>query len=93
MRIYKYFLSLGRRQTLYMPPGAVILTVQLQDQIPTLWAIVNPDEASSEARTFCIYGTGADLPEKAERYIGTVQLNGFVWHVFEKPLDKSLVTK
>ena len=69
-----------------MPKGAEILSVQVQDGLPTLWALVDPD-APKERRGFLVVGTGWKLSHEwfsqARIFIGTVQLGGFVWHIFE----------
>ena len=66
-----------------MPLNAEILCVQLQDNIPTLWALVETEEPK---RIFDIltYYTG-DLIDKKGQYIGTYQLAGLVYHVFVRP--------
>ncbi len=70
-----------------MPIGAKILTVQTQNDIPCLWALVDP-QAETEGRNIEIFGTGhpvlSDLGT-AREYIGTFQMhNGtLVFHVFE----------
>ena len=67
-----------------MPLNAEILCVQLQDHIPTLWALVETEEPK---RTFNIltYYTGDVLIDKKGQYIGTYQLAGLVHHVFVRP--------
>ncbi len=55
--IYKYTLD-SQDCTLQLPKGAEILTVQLQNQIPNLWALVNPNTSESEERHISIVGTG-----------------------------------
>ena len=59
--IYKYTLD-SHDCTLQLPKGAEILTVQLQNQIPTLWALVNPMTVTEE-RHICIVGTGWDVED------------------------------
>jgi len=66
-----------------MPAGAKILTMQLQDHQPTLWAVVDPD-APKEPRQLHIVGTGQAVPAGELTYLGTWQSNGFVFHVFEE---------
>jgi len=47
-----------------------------------MWAEVDPyDEGDS--RTFRIVGTGFEVRDGLV-YIGTVQMDGFVWHVYEE---------
>jgi hypothetical protein len=76
--------------SLYMPKGAEILTIQIdqKNNHPTIWAIVDP-EAESETRWFELFGTGHTIPENMgveRKYIGTYQYQRgeFVGHLFEK---------
>ena len=85
MKIFKYQLEITDEQTVLMPIGANILSLQLQNGIPCVWALV--DEISGdEERTFFTYGTGNPIDpfSKSERkFLGTYQLNnGLVFHVF-----------
>ena len=82
--IYKYTLEVTDEQEVKMPAGAQILCVQVQHGRPTLWALVDP-EKKLEDRRFFVHGTGNPIHSdaKVKCYIGTVQINGFVWHVFE----------
>lgn len=83
--IYKYPLKLGAT-TLTMPLVADILCVQIQNHLICLWAEVADPDGPSKSREFVVLGTGHDIPERAgtsRMYIGTVQHNEFVWHVFE----------
>ena len=79
-------------QGVTMPEGAEILTVQIQNDVPYLWALVDP-EARTEIRGIAMFGTGHPIDYDigaSGRYISTFQLrNGeLVFHVFEN-LDKS----
>jgi hypothetical protein len=78
--IYKYTLH-SQDCTLQLPKGAELLTVQLQNQIPTLWALVNPMTVTEE-RHICIVGTGWEVEDNM-KYITTYMDGYFVWHVFE----------
>lgn len=86
--IWKTALELANFQTLRLPAGAELLTVQMQHgYIPTLWAAVDP-KRPLEDRHIAIYGTGFDMPDVPGSYIGTVQESAggalsMVWHVFE----------
>lgn len=83
--IWKYSLNKHNSVThLTMPYNAIILCVQLQHGIPTLWALVDKDEEMTKVRHISIYGTGWELSDKVGMYIGTYQDEGFVWHVFEE---------
>lgn len=69
--------------TLTMPTGAIILSLQMQDNEPVMWAYVNPEE-TPERRHFMIVGTGHKFggPGVGD-YVGTFQWGQFVGHVFE----------
>ena len=82
--IWKYPIDTTSCHEIEMPLNAKILCVQLQDHIPTLWALVETEETK---RIFDIltYYTGDDLIDKKIQYIGTYQLAGLVYHVFVRP--------
>lgn len=86
--IWKYDLELVDRQTLKLPSGAQILTVQMQGDTPRLWALVDPERELAERR-ISIYGTGNPVPtdQQADGYISTFQLydGGLIFHVFKTP--------
>lgn len=42
--IYKYPLSLTNSQEIVMPVDAQILTAQLQNNMPCLWALIDTDK-------------------------------------------------
>ena len=86
--IYKYPLRITDVQNISLPIGAEILTVQAQNDIPCLWALVNPNEKGTEIRTFEIFGTGHPVGYDmgvSRNYISTFQINdgSLVFHIFE----------
>lgn len=85
LTIYKYSLEITDRQVLEMPTNSEILTVQLQREVPCLWAVVDTDEKVKEKRIIRIIGTGNIVPKCYLDYIGTFQMVGgdLIWHVFE----------
>jgi len=87
MKIWKYRLPLKVVNTVTLPQGAEILQFQAQGKDVVFWAIVD-ENAPVKERTFHLVGTGWELPktdyEDGIVYLGTVQLGGFVWHVFEE---------
>jgi len=87
MRIFKYQLKFpADEQKIEMPANAGIISCQVQEGAITLWAIVDPDAKPVE-RFFTVLGTGHAFFEGSNRqlhHLGTVQLDGFVWHVFEE---------
>lgn len=77
--IYKYDL----KRIVLMPDGAEILSLQMQDGDPRLWAKVDPDRPQV-ARHFEWYGTGHPISDNPGAYVGTIQARiGLVFHVFE----------
>jgi hypothetical protein len=70
-----------------MPKGAEVLTIQCQNDVPTIWALVNPN-AEKEERYFELFGTGHDVPCDMgieRKYINTFQMkDGLVFHLFER---------
>jgi hypothetical protein len=85
--IFKYPFHTEDQIDLQMPKGAKVLCVQLQAQVPCIWALVDTDQPL-EMRSFLVYGTGHQLlPEAFEKtYIGTYQefQGALVFHVFER---------
>jgi hypothetical protein len=61
--------------TLDMPIGAKVLTVQIQQGIPCIWALVDTN-TKTEHRRFRIAGTNHDLTDAIDRlkYVGSFQL-------------------
>lgn len=80
--IYKYALQTTRTQTIRMPADGRILAVQIQNDAPYIWVECDPDFITVSNRTFAVVGTGHDVPEDGA-YIGTWQIAGFVWHLYE----------
>ncbi len=83
-KIYKYKLEIiSERQRIEAPFIMKDLSIQLQNGIPCLWAAVNTD-SDLILYEIIIVGTGCEVPQDAEEYIGTVQIGQFVWHFFKK---------
>lgn len=66
-----------------LPEGAEILDIQVQNDMPVMWALVNP-EAPKKNLLFRVFATGEKMlsPERW-KYVGTFQKGWFVGHVFE----------
>jgi len=86
--IWKFPLQSADQQTIKMPAGAELLSVQVQRETVCLWAKVDP-EAAREPRVIAIFGTGHELPEDEStfrlEFIDTFQLHdgALVFHAFE----------
>ncbi len=80
--IWKYPLDLADDiQEIEMPAGARVVSVAMQGDSPTIWALVHPEQPL-EKRHFSIHGTGHAIPN-GEGYLGACLAPPFVWHVFE----------
>lgn len=82
--ICKFPLVLTDMQEITVPAGAQLLTVQLQDETPCLWALVDGYAGLTETRTIEIHGTGNPILSGLRQYVATFQQPPFVWHVFER---------
>ena len=84
--IWKFKLEVTDGQSIPMPIGAEILTVQTQNDQPCLWALVDPN-AEVENRYIEIFGTGHPVADKGiwRKYISSFQKRDgrLVFHVFE----------
>ena len=85
MRIWKWTLALTDVQTLEMPVGAGILTVQTQGDMPQLWAICDEKATGKDKRHIAFFGTGNPMPDEPGEYISTFQVydGALVFHAFE----------
>lgn len=85
LKIWKWELKETDEQTISLPAGAKILTVQVQSRTPCLWALCDVEVGIAAPRRISIYGTGHPIPSAPGRYISTFQLleGRLVFHVFE----------
>jgi hypothetical protein len=85
-KIWKYILEITDQQYLQLPMGARILSVANQNESLVLYALVNPEEQTTENFVVQIFGTGNPIErlDPMSKFIGTVVMeNGkLVWHVF-----------
>lgn len=81
--IQKYPLS-DFCETISMPQGAQVLTVESKGGGTFVWALVDTDKPM-EKRTFATIGTGHDAGKYDGEliYINTLFKGVFVWHIFE----------
>lgn len=79
--VYKYPLQVLDDQVIRMPLDAQICSIQVQNNIPTLWAVVDDNLAEINFNIITI-GTGQYFKPDGLIYLGTYQLVGFVGHVF-----------
>lgn len=85
-QIWKFILE-PNQSSITMPDGSEILTVQMQDDKPCIWALVNPLNTPT-VRYFEVYGTGHSIHYDMgieRKYINTFQPGkGLVFHLFER---------
>jgi hypothetical protein len=84
--IWKFTLEVNGEQRVTMPIGARLLTVQVQNDVPCLWAIVDTSNIKPEDHIIKMYGTGHEHKEIDGTYLGTFQMmvgSALVFHVFE----------
>lgn len=81
MKIFKYPLQIATTQSVFMPEGAKILSIQTQFDQVCIWAMVDEDKRPTQ-RFFQIIGTGQGF-DTNRKYLATVQQGSFVWHIFE----------
>lgn len=80
--IHKHRLKVTDRQTILAPAALRSLSVHNQDGTLCLWAAVD-DEAKYAEHEIFVVGTGSPAGHVAGRqFVGTVFLDGDVWHVF-----------
>lgn len=79
--IWKWVLPVQAEFELEMPVFPQLLTVQLQDNTPVLWAIVSPEMTKEGHKFYCV-GTGHEFIDHNKQYIGTVQDGPLVLHYF-----------
>jgi hypothetical protein len=82
--IWKFPVEVADRFVVPMPSGAEVLSVQMQNDVPVMWARVD-DTAPVVDREFAVHGTGHPVPSNRGRFIGSFQMLGgrLVFHLFE----------
>lgn len=84
-RIWKYPMT-NRTSFIDMPPGARVLSCQMQGDLPCFWVLVDADDdMPTTARQFTAIETGGKMPYPPHRlqFIATVQADALVFHIFE----------
>ncbi len=83
VRIYKYSIPIQDDFTLEIPESAQVLSVDVVDNQPRLWILVDPHEDFT-TRRFVTVPTGEEFNGEGN-FIGTYLLSGgaLVFHLFE----------
>lgn len=86
--IWKYQLAVTDEQLIEMPVTPKLLSVAVQNNVPCLWAVVDPKKFLKKYKIY-IFGTGEPFPDNDPgffnlKFIGTFMLldGSFVGHVF-----------
>lgn len=82
--MWKYALNMTDDQVVMMPRGASVLSFQIQNEVPTIWSLVDSDQPTVSRRVI-IVGTGHDASDtNGMFYVGTAQFGGgsLVLHLF-----------
>lgn len=89
--IWKFPIKVMDFQTVEMPLGAQIISVQPQNGVLCMWALVDSEQNKKELRRLWVFGTGNPIEGSAYDafhqgkmiHLATVKDGSFVWHVFE----------
>ena len=90
MKIYKFEVPMSGEVITYNAPFRRVLTAQIQGDKVMVWAelldgIDKEHPVENTNLHFVLIGTGWEIPDDFLlywTYIGTVQKDGFVWHVY-----------
>jgi hypothetical protein len=82
--IYKYPITPDENGEVLIAAGGTfkLLTVQMRDSVPCLWAEVDPDSPIYVHR-FVTVGTGRRIPDDGV-YVGSWQNGRYVWHLYDR---------
>jgi hypothetical protein len=81
--IHKVTLQIKDTQTIFLPWNFEPLSIQVQDGEIVMWYLCDTTYQELPVVIYC-YGTGHNIynQNNTDNYLGTVQLNGLVWHFF-----------
>lgn len=83
--IWKFELTPNRLQSVAIPFGGQILTVQTKgDNAPMLWVLVDPEMPPTD-RYLGVYTTNTKVPDQPGRYVGSFFIydGSLEFHLFE----------
>ena len=82
--IFKQSLEIEDKQTIQLPQHYKILHLGVQQGVPTIWYECFHDHPLVPLEIYC-FGTGYNMDNLPKLdYLGTVQIDGFVWHFYAK---------
>ncbi len=86
-KILKFTVPIQDSCTIEMPYVCQFLSAQEQHGLLTMW--FNCDvEMKYKKHRFYVRGTGHDMPPIGCKFLATVQIREFVWHLFSGGLDE-----
>lgn len=80
-KVWKYQLKNYKFQKLEIPEGAFFLNGIVQDDVITLYYLVDETQPVNDF-AFHIIPTGGSIPDNQLLYLDTFVIGSFVWHVF-----------
>lgn len=87
MKIFKYEIPIKDKFDLELPVYSKILSFQVQNGKPYIWVLLDDKQVLPllRHRYFTLVGSGHEFDHHPDvmKYIGTIQLDSFVWHLFE----------
>ena len=88
-KIFKYTAPVSDHFTIELPRGAQFRHIDRDpgraDLTLALWFEIDTDECDKTRRTFYVFGTGHEVSVWGVTFLGTVIMDGFVWHIYEGP--------
>ena len=84
-RVRDYILDSTRiiNQTLYLPKGAEIISIENSGSLLTLYVLLDPTEVQDDLRTFKICTTSQNFFEDNVKFLGTFKSDFGPRHLFE----------
>jgi hypothetical protein len=87
-RVWKFPLPTASSLLIDVPAESQFLSIQIQDELPCMWRLVNDSTLPARQVFIQCFGTGHLMPDvgsgRRRTFLGTVQLStGLVFHYFE----------
>ena len=84
--IFKQKLDICDKQTIELPQDFKILHINEQNGVPCIWYKCTSDAPAVKLDIYC-FGTGFRMDGlPSMQYIGTVMIDGYVWHFYTAPV-------
>ena len=89
--VWKYPLAVADEQNIVVPKGSNLLSLMEQNNVPTIYFLVNASAQVKETIAVSMRGTGHPVEREmssASQYIGTVSTYSgqLIWHVWARYL-------